>query len=44
MTTNFFSPSCWYAENPEFGSQISEFRELVDAFHEQGIAVILDDQ
>jgi pullulanase len=42
MTTNYFSPSCWYAENPEFGSQISEFRELVDAFHEQGIAVILD--
>lgn len=42
MTTNYFSPCAWYAQEPEKGSQIEEFRDLVDAFHEQEIAVILD--
>lgn len=42
MTNNYFAPCAWYAQKPELGSQIAEFRDLVDAFHEQGIAVILD--
>jgi pullulanase/glycogen debranching enzyme len=42
MTTNYFAPNSHYALHPEFGSQIEEFRELVDAFHRRGIAVILD--
>lgn len=42
MTTNYFSPCAWYALKPEKGSQIEEFRDMVDAFHEQEIAVILD--
>jgi pullulanase len=42
MTTNFFSPNSHYSLHPENGSQIDEFRDLVAAFHEQGIAVILD--
>ena len=42
MTTNFFSPASMYAGDPEHASQIEEFRELVEAFHRAGIAVILD--
>ncbi len=42
MTNNYFSPESSYALKPEKGSQIEEFRELVQAFHEAGIAVILD--
>ena len=42
MTTNFFSPESSYAKSPEKGSQIKEFQELVKAFHQEGLAVILD--
>lgn len=42
MPTNYFSPASGYAGDPEKGSQIEEFRAVVDAFHEAGIAVILD--
>ena len=42
MTVNFFSPASAYATAPKRASQIEEFRELVDAFHEAGLAVILD--
>ncbi len=42
MTTNWFSPASHYASNPAAGTQLSEFRELVDAFHDAGFAVILD--
>ncbi len=42
MTTNFYSPCSWYAQEPEHGSQIAEFRELVDTFHKEKFAVILD--
>jgi pullulanase/glycogen debranching enzyme len=42
MTNNYFSPNSHYALAPEKASQIDEFRDLVAAFHEQGMAVILD--
>ncbi len=42
MTTNFFSPASMYAADPEHASQVSEFRDLVGAFHKAGMAVILD--
>ena len=42
MTVNYFSPESTYASDPLSGSQVSEFKELVDAFHEAGLAVILD--
>lgn len=42
MTTNYFSPCCHYGSDPAQASQIDEFRELVDACHARGLAVILD--
>lgn len=42
MTCNYFSPESSYATAPERASQIEEFRALVQAFHDAGIAVILD--
>lgn len=42
MTVNYFSPESSYALEPEAASQIEEFRGLVNDFHEQGVAVILD--
>ena len=42
MPVNFFSPASSYASCPESGSVIQEFGELVNAFHNAGIAVILD--
>jgi len=42
MTNNFFAPNSHYATNPWDGSQIDELRDLVAAFHERGIAVLLD--
>lgn len=42
MTVNFFAPESSYAMDPANASQIDEFRELVDAFHRRGQAVILD--
>jgi pullulanase/glycogen debranching enzyme len=42
MTCNYFSPESSYATAPERACQIEEFRELVQAFHDAGIAVILD--
>ncbi len=42
MTTNFFSPESSYAREPESGSQIEEFREVVKAAHDAGLAVIID--
>lgn len=42
MPINWFSPASQYASDPQKGSQIDEFRDLVAAFHEQGMAVILD--
>lgn len=42
MTVNYFSPESSYAAEPEKASQIEEFRGLVQDFHEQDVAVILD--
>ncbi len=42
MTTNWFAPASAYALEPERASQVHEFRALVEAFHRQGMAVILD--
>lgn len=42
MTTNYFAPSAWYAQDPENASQLDEFAQCVKAFHKQNIAVILD--
>nr|VFK26773.1 MAG: glycogen operon protein [Candidatus Kentron sp. MB]VFK33566.1 MAG: glycogen operon protein [Candidatus Kentron sp. MB]VFK76690.1 MAG: glycogen operon protein [Candidatus Kentron sp. MB] len=40
MTTNFFAPAVRYASQP--GNAIIELKELVKAFHDRGIAVIMD--
>lgn len=42
MTTNYFSIHDGYGTNPQRMSQIEEFADAVRAFHERGIAVILD--
>ena len=42
MTVNYFSPESSYASDPEKASQIEEFRDLVQDFHDEGIAVIID--
>lgn len=42
MPVNWFAPESSYATAPTEGSQVREFREVVQAFHEQGMAVILD--
>lgn len=40
---NYFTPEGWYASDPTNPySRVSELRELVDAAHAQGLAVILD--
>lgn len=40
MTTNFFAPEARYASEP--GNQIIELKTLIQAFHDKGIAVIMD--
>lgn len=42
MTNNFFAPESSYSLDPEKASGIHELRALVDAFHQRGIAVLLD--
>ncbi|MDQ8193354.1 alpha-amylase family glycosyl hydrolase [Coraliomargarita sp. SDUM461004] len=42
MTVNYFSPESSYAAAPERASQIEEFRGLVEDFHREGMAVIID--
>lgn len=42
MSVNFFSPSSSYASNASDGSAVAEFKELVEAFHNAGLAVIID--
>ena len=42
MTVNYFAPESSYALKPELASQVDEFRGLVQDFHDEGIAVILD--
>ena len=42
MPVNFFSPASVYGTKPHDGSVIEEFAQLVDTFHEAGLAVVLD--
>lgn len=42
MTANWFSPASAFAQDPAVASQVREFREVVEAFHRRGIAVVLD--
>ncbi|MFT3782321.1 MAG: alpha-amylase family glycosyl hydrolase [Nibricoccus sp.] len=42
MTNNYFAPESSYALEPLKASGVTEFQELVSAFHKRGIAVILD--
>lgn len=42
MPVNYFSPESTYASNPVQATQVREFKALVDALHELGLAVILD--
>lgn len=42
MPVNYFSPASQYCLDPECASQIEEFRGLVDAIHQAGLAVIID--
>ena len=42
MTNNFFAPESSYALAPEKASGVRELQELVRAFHQRGMAVIVD--
>lgn len=42
MPVNWFSPASAYASEPEKFTQIQEFRELVEAIHEEGFSLLLD--
>jgi pullulanase/glycogen debranching enzyme len=52
MTAGFFAPSAYYAEDWKemkwktwmgtSGRQVNEFKDMVKAFHKEGIAVIMD--
>ncbi|MDD3806645.1 MAG: alpha-amylase family glycosyl hydrolase [Candidatus Marinimicrobia bacterium] len=51
MTSYFFAPESYYASNPSLkeggysghdGRQVREMKEMVKAFHKEGIAVIMD--
>jgi isoamylase len=39
---NFFAPDSRYASNQSNGNQVTEFKQMVKAFHKAGIEVILD--
>ncbi len=41
-TLGFFAPHSAYASIGTLGQQVTEFKEMVSAFHEAGIEVILD--
>lgn len=41
-TMAFFAPHSAYCEDPEVGSHVNEFRDMVKALHKAGISVILD--
>jgi len=42
MPVNYFSPASAYSSNPSRGSGIEEFRSVVTAFHDAGVAVLID--
>ena len=41
-TVAFFAPKGGYSSSGSMGEQVAEFREMVNAFHDAGIEVILD--
>ena len=42
MPLNFFSPHAQYSSDRDHGQQQLEFKNMVKAFHEAGIAIVLD--
>ncbi len=42
MPVNWFSPASAYGTEPAKMSQVHEFAQLVEAFHDAGLAVVLD--
>lgn len=42
MTNNYFAPESSYALEPRQASGVGEFQDLVRAFHDRGMAVVLD--
>ena len=40
MTTSFFAPEARYASQP--GQEVVELKQLVQAFHDRGVAVFMD--
>jgi pullulanase len=42
MPVNYFAPESSYSRRPEKASQVTEFRDVVQAFHAEGMSVILD--
>ena len=42
MPVNYFSPESSYGRDPARASHVYEFQECVEAFHRNGLAVILD--
>lgn len=52
MTSNFFAPEAYYAQDWDKlkwntwmgsdGQQVNEFKDMIKAFHKEGIAVIMD--
>ena len=42
MTLNFFSPARHYAYSKEYGKTLDEFRQMVDAYHKNGLKVCMD--
>ena len=42
MPIHFNSPDGWYASSPRGAAKITEFKQVVKAFHDRGIGVIMD--
>ncbi len=42
MTVNFFAPAFGFSTSPASASGVRELQDLIAAFHERGIAVLLD--
>ncbi|NNM66844.1 MAG: glycogen debranching protein GlgX, partial [Spirochaetales bacterium] len=41
-TVSFFSPCSWYASDGDGRTAVSEFKQMVAAFHKAGLEIILD--
>ncbi|CAN5236549.1 type I pullulanase [soil metagenome] len=42
MTTSFDSPDGWFASDPSNDSRIREYKEMIKAFHDAGLRVVMD--